>query len=119
MTASEVAAELGCHVETVYAMARASRLPGARRHGTRSWRFHREELEAYMRGRVGPVPDASSRDIETSLPAERDVDDVGTYGQPHSSPGVTASELERLGLLLLGHAKLLQRQELRPRTARR
>ena len=50
MTAQEVAVALGCQVETVYAMARAGTLPGTRWHGTRSWRFHRGEVEAFANG---------------------------------------------------------------------
>lgn len=119
LTAAEVAVELGCHVETVYAMARTGRLPGARRHGTRSWRFHREELEAYKRGRSALEPEGRPDGPDApSLPVV-EMDGVGAVGLPLARGGVTARDLERLGLLLLGYARLLQQQERRPRQGTR
>jgi excisionase family DNA binding protein len=113
MTAAEVAAELGCHVETVYAMARAGHLPGARRHGTRSWRFHREELELYKRGQPAAAPDVAREAPDSQPPAPGGLDDRVAPGFPSLHGGVTAGDLERLGLLLLGYARLLQQQERR------
>ena len=119
LTAAEVAAELGCHVETVYAMARAGSLPGARRHGTRSWRFHREELETYKRGRPAAEPEVGPEEPVVALWAAGGIDGGSLADLPLVLGDLTASDLERLGLLLLGYARLLQRHERRPKAERR
>lgn len=117
MTAQGVAAELGCHVETVYAMAKAGTLPGARRHGMRSWRFHREELEAYKRGRSLQGTQAAQQPHHAALaagvPAATEPAHVATTLPPVPAV-VTVGDIEKLGLLLLGYADLLRRQVPQP-----
>lgn len=56
LTAQEVAAFQGCSVESVYAKARAGKLP-YKLHGTRTYRFAREAvLELDRRAKTVPVP---------------------------------------------------------------